>query len=43
MARDRDKKAYRDLNYVGRKTIHINLPFTGSQASKDVESVGTEI
>ena len=23
-----DKKAYSDLNYVGHKTIHINLPFT---------------
>ena len=29
-----DKKAYSDLNYVGHKTIHINLPFTRSRESK---------
>ena len=23
----RDKKAHSDLNYVGHKTIHIDLPF----------------
>ena len=38
-----DKKAYSDLNYVGRKTLHINLPFTGWRVSKHVEILGTEI
>ena len=28
------KKAYRDLNYVGHKTIHIDLPFARSRESK---------
>jgi len=27
----------------GHKTIHINLPFSGSRKSKDVEIVGAEI
>ena len=39
MARDCDKKAYSDLTYVGRKTIHINLPFTRSRETKDEESL----
>ena len=43
VAMDRDKKAYSDLNYVGPRTIHINLPFTRSRESKDVESLGTKI
>ena len=43
VARDRDEKACSDLNYVGRKTIHINLTFTRSRESKDVEIQGTEI
>ena len=40
-----DKKAYSDLNYVGHKTIHINLelPFTKSRKSKHVEILGIEI
>ena len=40
MARDRDKKAYSDLNYVGRKTYTSTSPL---EKSKDVESLGTEI
>ena len=36
---DRDKNAYSDLTYLGRKTIHVNLPFTRSRESKDVESL----
>ena len=38
-----DKKAYGDLNYVGHKTMHMNLPFTRSRESKHVEFLGTEI
>ena len=38
-----DKKANSDLNYVGHKTIHINLLFTRSQEPKYVEILGTEI
>ena len=38
-----DKKAYGDLNYVGHKTIHIDLPFTRSRESKHVKILGTEI
>ena len=38
-----DKKAYSDLNYVGHKTIHIDLPFAKSRESKNVKILGTEI
>ena len=38
-----DKKAFSDLNYVGHKTIHIDLPFTRSRESKHVKILGTEI
>ena len=38
----RDKKAFSDLNYVGHKTIHNDLPLTGSRESKHVKIVGTE-
>ena len=39
-----DKKAYSDLNYVGHKTIHIDLTFTRSRRqSKHVKILGTEI
>ena len=37
VARDRDKKAYSDLNYAGHITIHINLPFTRSRESRHVK------
>ena len=42
VTRDRDNKAHRDLNYVGHETIHINLPFTRSRKSEDVEIVKAE-
>ena len=35
-----DKKAYSDLNYVGHKKIHIDLPFARSRESK---ILGTEM
>ena len=38
-----DKKAYSDLNYVGHKTIHIDLPFARSRELKHVKILGTEI
>ena len=38
-----DKKAYSDLNYVGHKTIHIDLPFARSRESKHVKILGAEI
>ena len=38
-----DKKAYSDLNCVGHKTIHIDLPFTRSRESKHAKILGTEI
>ena len=38
-----DKKTYSDLNYVGHKTIHIDLPFARSCESKHVKILGTEI
>ena len=38
-----DKKAYSDLNYVGHKMIHIDLPFARSRESKHVKILGTEI
>ena len=41
--RDCDKKADGDLNYVGHKMIHINIPFIRSQKSKDVKVVETEV
>ena len=40
--RDRDNKAHSDLNYVGHETININLPFTRSRKSEDVEIVEAE-
>ena len=38
-----DKKAYSDLNYVGHKTIHIDLPFARSRELKHVKILGTEL
>ena len=52
LTRDRDKKAHSDLNYVWTSMSHepenvaknvINLSFTRSRRSKDVEIVGAEI
>ena len=38
-----DKKTSSDLNYVGHKTIYIDLPFTRSRESKHAKILGTEI
>ena len=38
-----DKKTSVDLNYVGHKTVYIDLPFTRSRESKHVKILGTEI
>ena len=38
-----DKKADNDLNYVGLKTIHIDISFTRSQESKHMKILGTEM
>ena len=43
VTRDRGKKAHSDLNVFEYKKIHINLFFTRSRKSKDVEVVGADI
>ena len=37
-----DKKALSDLNYVGLKTIHIDLPLPDRE-NRNVKILGTEI
>ena len=43
VTRDRYQKAQRSEQYVNKKKIHINIAFTRSRKSKDVEILGAEI